>query len=228
MTTFLKREFYAGAFQRARALLLKPKETWPVIADETWSVTALATGYLLIIATAPVLLNGVMAAFRGVGIGQMIPLLIAYIARNVVATLAVGLASAWIAKQLEIEITRDVGLKLVAFSATALFAARLIGAVLSGLPMDLIGYAGFIYLALAGIPLLTTAPAGKGPLLAGALALSLYAAMALLTMLVAPASGGRISAEQALQEGAVMQQGMADQAAAFRCMQGIGHGCGGY
>lgn len=55
---------------RAKNLILKPKEEWPVIAAEATDVKSLFTGYVMILAAIPVI-----AAFIGVTFFVLVPLL---------------------------------------------------------------------------------------------------------------------------------------------------------
>lgn len=55
---------------RAKNLILKPKEEWPVIAAEVTDVKSLFTGYVMIMAAIPVI-----AAFIGVTFFVLVPLL---------------------------------------------------------------------------------------------------------------------------------------------------------
>lgn len=156
--------------QRVQDILLKPKETWPVIAAEAGDVKSIYTNYLVILAAVPA-----VAGFIGMSIFGM-----SFLGATIRTPFFSGLASMVVGFVLSLVMVYVLALianalaptfggeknllnavKLIAYGATA----SMVGGVFSLLPMlSMLGIlAGLysIYLIYTGIPVLMKAPEGK-------------------------------------------------------------------
>jgi hypothetical protein len=187
--------------QRVQDILLKPKETWPVIEAETADVASIYKQYLILLAAIPA-----VAAFIGlsvIGIGgfgfsMRVPLLygLAHMVTSYVLSLAAVFALALIADALAPNFggTRSQiqALKLVAYGCTAGFVGGLAQLIpmLGILGLIALGYS--IYLIYLGAPLLMKVPADKSVgytavlIVCGLVAIIV---MSLVTHLVLPSAG---------------------------------------
>lgn len=66
--------------QRVQDILLKPKETWPVIAAEPGDAKSLFMGYVAVLASIPPLASFVSMALGGLGMYTRVPLLSSLVA----------------------------------------------------------------------------------------------------------------------------------------------------
>ncbi|HEY9096842.1 MAG TPA: Yip1 family protein [Hydrogenophaga sp.] len=156
--------------QRVQDMLLKPKETWPVIAAEGGDVKSVYAGYLVYLAAIPA-----VATFLGMSVFGMslmgatirIPIMsgLGSMVVGFVLSLVMVYALALIANALAPTFGGEKNLlnavKLVAYGATA----GLVGGVFNLLPMlSILGVlAGLysIYLIYTGIPVMMKAPQDK-------------------------------------------------------------------
>ncbi|MEZ5703585.1 MAG: Yip1 family protein [Burkholderiaceae bacterium] len=156
--------------QRVQDMLLKPKETWPVIAAEGGDVKSVYTSYLVYLAAIPA-----VATFLGMSVFGMsflgatirIPIMsgVASMVVGFVLSLVMIYVLALIANALAPTFGGEKNLlnavKLVAYGATA----GLVGGVFNLMPMlSLLGVlAGLysIYLIYTGIPVMMKAPQEK-------------------------------------------------------------------
>jgi len=160
-----------GVIQRARDILLKPKETWDVIAGEAASVQSLYVPYVLILAAiGPIagLIGGQVFGYRFLNVsfhpplgGAIVSALISY-ALTLVAVYVVALVIDALAPTFGGQKNRIQALKVAVYSATAGWVAgifsllptlALLGAVVGGL------YG--LYLLYLGLPRLMKAPEDK-------------------------------------------------------------------
>ncbi len=156
--------------QRVQDLLLKPKDTWPVIANEPASVASIYQNWVLILAAIPAVASSIGLSVLGVGalgfsyrvplftgllqgvIGYGLSLAMVYLVALLVDALAPTFGG-----------TRNflAALKLVAYGCTSAF----VGGIFSLLPslsiLGLLAALYSIYLFYTGLPVLMRNPAEK-------------------------------------------------------------------
>ena len=179
--------------ERVQSILLKPKETWPVIAAEPADAASIYRSYVLILAAIPAIAGFIGWTLVGGGafgmtmrlpiatglvqmvIGYALSLVIVYVLALIVDALAPTFGG-----------TRDriAALKVVAYGSTAGF----VGGVFSLLPslalLGLVAALYSIYLIYTGLPVLMRTPPGK----AGA-----YTAVVIVCAIVAMIVLGAVS-----------------------------------
>ena len=79
--------------QRVQDILLKPKETWPVIAAEPGYAKSLFMGYVAVLASIPPLASFVSMALGGLGMYTRVPLLSSLVASVVAYAVSLGMVS---------------------------------------------------------------------------------------------------------------------------------------
>jgi hypothetical protein len=156
--------------QRVQDILLKPKETWPQIAQETASTASIYNPYVLALAAIPAVAGFIgmsLLGMGGFGFSMRVPVASGLV--NMVAgyamTLAIVWVMAWVVNSLAPTFggSRDAvaALKVVAYASTAAF----VGGVANLVPMlgilALLAAIYSIYLLYLGLPALMKCPPGK-------------------------------------------------------------------
>lgn len=156
--------------QRVQDLLLKPKETWPVIAGEPASVASIYQNWLLILAAIPAVAGFIGMSVIGVGamgFSYRVPLLTGLLQAGI--SFGLSLAMVYLVALLVDALAPTFGgtrnflaaLKLVAYGCTAAF----LGGIFSLLPslsiLGLVAALYSIYLFYTGLPVLMRNPAEK-------------------------------------------------------------------
>ena len=156
--------------QRVQDMLLKPKETWPVIGAETTDIPAIYTKYLVFLAAIPAVATFIGFSVFGIsmlGATIRVPILSGLV--NLVVGFLLSLAMVYvlalIANALAPTFKGEKNLlnafKLIAYGATA----GMVGGIFNLLPalsmLGLIAALYSIYLIYTGIPVLMKAPADK-------------------------------------------------------------------
>jgi len=156
--------------ERVQAILLKPKETWPVIAQEGGDVASIYKNYLVILAAIPAVATFIGLSVVGAGmfgvnfrvpivaglvnmvVGYVLSLVMVY----VLALIANALAPTFAGEKNELN-----AFKLIAYASTA----GMVGGVFSLLPgLSMLGVLASlysIYLIYTGIPTLMKSPQDK-------------------------------------------------------------------
>ncbi|MBC7619635.1 MAG: YIP1 family protein, partial [Candidatus Saccharibacteria bacterium] len=156
--------------ERVQAILLKPKETWPVIAQETDDIPSIYKNYLVILAAIPAVATFIGMSLIGAGmfgvsfrvpfmaglanmvVGYVLTLVMIY----VLALVADALAPTFGGQKNQLN-----AFKLIAFASTA----GLVGGVFNLIPalsmLGLLASLYSIYLIYTGIPTLMKAPEDK-------------------------------------------------------------------
>ena len=156
--------------QRAQSILLRPKETWPVIAGESTDAATLYTGYVAPLAAIPAIARFIgfsLIGFGGFGIGFRVPLVaglvnlvVGYVLSLVVVYLLALLVDA-LAPTFGGTRSRIAALKVVAYASTAGF----VGGIFTLIPalgiLSLIASLYGIYLLYTGLPVLMHCPREK-------------------------------------------------------------------
>lgn len=156
--------------QRVQDILLKPKETWPAIAQEPATVASIYQNWLLIMAAIPAVAAFIGLSIIGVGgfgFGFRIPFMTGLV--HMVLSYALSLGVVFVLSLIVDALAPTFGgtkdpiaaLKVVAYGSTAGF----VGGIFSLLPM--LGVLGIlaglysIYLIYLGLPVLMKSPADK-------------------------------------------------------------------
>ena len=155
---------------RVQSILLRPKETWPVIAAEGGDVASIYTSYILILAAIPAIASFVGLTLIGVGafgVSYRVPILTGLVQMCVgyVLSLVMVFVLALIVNALAPTFggtkNQVQALKLVAYGCTAGF----IGGIFSLIPMlgilGLVAACYSIYLIYTGIAVLMRCPPDK-------------------------------------------------------------------
>ncbi len=156
--------------QRITDILLKPKETWPAIAQEPADVASIYSRYLLFVALIPAVCGFIGLSIVGVGgfgFNIRLPLLTGLV--NMVVSYVLSLALVFLLALVTDALAPSFGgsknqvnaLKLVAYASTAGF----VGGVFSLLPslsmLGLLASLYSVYLVYTGIALLMRCPPEK-------------------------------------------------------------------
>ena len=156
--------------ERVQAILLKPKETWPVIAGEGGDVPSIYKNYLVYLAAIPAVATFIGLSLVGAGafgISFRVPILTGLV--NMVVGFVLSLAMIYVlslianalAPTFKGEKNALNAFKLVAYGSTA----GLVGGVFNLLPslsmLGLLAALYSIYLLYTGIPVLMKAPEDK-------------------------------------------------------------------
>ncbi len=156
--------------QRVQDILLKPKDTWPVIAAEPGDTVSLYKDYLIFLALVPAVAGFIgmsLIGFGGFGFSMRVPLVSGLV--NMVVGYALSLAMVFALGLIANALAPTFGgtkdpvsaLKLVVYGSTAGF----LGGVFSLIPaMGMIGLLASlysIYLIFTGVPVLMKCPPEK-------------------------------------------------------------------
>lgn len=156
--------------ERAKGILLKPKETWTDIEAETASTAGLFTGYLMLLAAIPAVCGFIgmsLIGFSGFGVTVRVPLLAGL--ANMVVSYVLSLVGVFVLALIVDALAPTFGgmksqiqaLKLVVYASTA----ALLGGVFSLLPslsmLGLLAALYSIYLIYTGLPVLMKNPPEK-------------------------------------------------------------------
>lgn len=149
--------------ERIKALMLQPRETWPVIASESATTASLYTGYLMLLALVPALCGFIGMSLVGVGgfgFTFRVPLLAGL--GNMVVSYALSLAGIFVLGLLIDALAPVFGgrkspiqaLKVAVYASTA----ALLGGVFSLIPalavLGLLAAGYSIFLLYTGLPVL--------------------------------------------------------------------------
>lgn len=156
--------------ERAKSILLQPRETWGRIEAESATTASLFTGYLMILAAIPAVCGFIgmsLIGFGGFGFTVRVPLLAGL--ANMVVSYGLSLAGVFVLALIVDALAPTFGgvkssiqaLKLVVYASTA----ALLGGVFSLLPslsmLGLLAALYSIYLIYTGLPVLMKSPAEK-------------------------------------------------------------------
>ena len=153
--------------ERAKNILLQPKQEWPVIDAEQTSVGALYTGYIMPLSAIGPIAAAIGWSLFGYGIFRMaFGMLIKYVIVSYVGGLiwvfVLALITDALAPSFNGQKNQTQALKLIAYSGTAVWVAGILGLIpgLNVLAL-LAGLAYTVYLLFLGLPVLMKAPQDK-------------------------------------------------------------------
>lgn len=136
---------------RAKAILLSPRNEWPVIADESTTVADLYKGYILVLAAIPAVFGFIGMARLGFGVG-LTSLLVSY-AMGLVMVYVMSLIVDALAPTFGGQKNNIQALKVVAYAGTASWVAGVAQIVpFLGILISLAGAVYSIYLLYLGLP----------------------------------------------------------------------------
>lgn len=156
--------------QRVQDVLLKPKDTWPVIAQESADTGSIYGGYLIYLAAIPAIAGFIglsVVGIGGFGINMRIPMMSGLV--NMVVSFVLSLVMVFVLSLIVDALAPTFGgtksgisaLKLVAYGSTAGF----LGGIFSLLPalsiLGLLAALYSIYLIYTGLPVLMKCPPEK-------------------------------------------------------------------
>ncbi len=185
--------------QRVQDILLKPKDTWPVIAAEPGDTVSLYKDYLIFLALVPAVAGFIgmsLIGFGGFGFSMRVPLVSGLV--NMVVGYALSLAMVFALGLIANALAPTFGgtkdpvsaLKLVVYGSTAGF----LGGVFSLIPaMGMIGLLASlysIYLIFTGVPVLMKCPPEKAGAYTAVLIVCGIVAGIILTALSTMFTGG--------------------------------------
>ncbi|WP_156842384.1 Yip1 family protein [Novosphingobium aquimarinum] len=178
---------------RAKAIILKPKEEWPVIAAEPMSQGHIFKSWVLpLAAIGPVasFIGGQVFGYGGFGfsfrpslMSAITSAVLSYVL-TVIGVFVLALIADWLAPKFDGQSNRLNALKLVAFGATASFLAGIFSLVPALGVFGLLGLYS-IYLFYTGAPLLMKVPEAKA---GGYVAVTIICAI-VLSLIIAPIVG---------------------------------------
>jgi hypothetical protein len=156
--------------ERAKKLVLKPKEEWPVIAAETHSVQDLYTKYVMILAAIPAVAAFIGFSFIGVsGFGYSYRVPIASGLAQMVLQYLLSLAAVYVMALIIDALAPSFGgeksfpqaIKVAAFFPTASWLAGVFYLIPALSILAILGGLYSLYLLYLGLPLLMKAPEDK-------------------------------------------------------------------
>ena len=156
--------------ERVQSILLKPKQTWPVIAAESTDAASIYSRYLVILAAIPAIASFIgltLVGVGGFGVSYRVPIgmgLTQMVVRYVVSLVMVfvmALVVDALAPNFGGTKNQVQALKLVAYSCTAAFVGGIFGIIPSLAILSLLASIYSIYLLYTGISVLMRCPAEK-------------------------------------------------------------------
>ena len=156
--------------QRVQDILLKPKETWPVIEAEPTDAATLFKQYVVILAAIPVVASFIGMSLVGVGafgVHVRVPILSGLV--SAVLSYAVSLAMVWVLALIVDALAPSFGgtknplnaLKVVAYSMTPGFVAGVLNLLPALSVLGILAALYGIYLLYIGLPVLMKCPPDK-------------------------------------------------------------------
>lgn len=156
--------------ERVQSILLRPKQTWPVIAAESADVASIYTSYVMILAAIPAIAAFIGLTLIGVGgfglsyhmpiVGGIIRMVVSYVLSLVMvfvlALIVDALAPTFGGSKSQIQ-----ALKLVAYASTAGFVGGIFSLIPSLSILGLLCSLYSIYLIYSGISVLMRCPPDK-------------------------------------------------------------------
>lgn len=156
--------------QRVQDILLKPKDTWPAIAQEPASVGSIYNGYVIYLAAIPAIATFIGLSLIGVGgfgFGFRIPIVAGLV--NMVVGYVLSLVMVFVLALIVDALAPTFGgtknqvaaLKVVAYGSTAGFVGGIFGLLPALSILGLLAALYSIYLIYTGLPVLMRCPPEK-------------------------------------------------------------------
>jgi len=180
--------------QRVQDILLKPKETWPIVAGEGGDTASIYTNYLIYLAAIPAIASFIGLSLIGAGgfgfsvrvpiMSGLVQMVVSYVL-SLVMVFVLALIVDALAPTFNGSKNQISALKLVAYGSTAGFVGGIFGLIPSLSILGLIAGLYSIYLIYTGVPVMMKCPPEK----AGA-----YTAVVVVCGIVAAVILGAVSA----------------------------------
>lgn len=185
--------------QRVQDILLKPKDTWPVIATEPGDATSLYKDYLIYLALVPAVAGFIGMSLFGIGgfgfsirvpiVSGLISMVVGFV-MSLVAVFVLGLIANALAPTFGGTKDPMSALKLVAYGSTAGFLGGIFSLVPQLAILGLLASLYSIYLLFTGVPVLMKCPPEKAMPYTAVLIVCGIVAMVILGALSAVFTGG--------------------------------------
>lgn len=186
----------SGIVARAKAIILKPREEWPVIEGETASISGLYIRYAMILAAIPALAGFIRNAFIGYGamgfhyrpgVGAALSMAISQYVMALVMIALIALIADFLVTRFGGTAHRLNAFKLAIYSATAAWLAGIFAAIPGLSILGLLGLYSF-YLLYTGLPVLMKVPQDKAAVCTAAIAAAAIVLALIAGALLAPVS----------------------------------------
>jgi len=156
--------------QRVKDILLRPKQTWPLIAAEESDITTIYTQYVMILALIPAIAGFIGMSLVGINVGGqtvLVPLfsgvlnmVVSYV-MSLLMIYALALLADRLAPNFSGEKNLVAALKLIAYSSTS----GMVGGLFSLFPgfwfLGFVASLYSLYLLFIGIPVIMKSPREK-------------------------------------------------------------------
>ncbi len=186
--------------QRVQDILLKPKDTWPVIATEPGDAASLYKDYLIYLALVPAVAGFIGMSLFGMGgfgisfrvpiVSGLVTMVVSYV-MSLVAVFVLGLIANALAPTFGGTKDPVSALKLIAYGSTAGFVGGVFSLVPSLSVLGLLASLYSIYLIYTGLPVLMKCPQEKAVPYTAVLIVCGIVAMVILGALSSVFMGGR-------------------------------------
>lgn len=180
--------------QRVQDILLKPKETWPIIAGEGGDTASIYRNYLVFLAAIPAVASFIGLSLIGIGgfgfsmrvpiVSGLVQMVVSFVL-SLVMVFVLALIVDALAPTFNGTKSQISALKLVAYGSTAGFVGGIFGLIPSLSILGLLAGLYSIYLIYTGVPVMMKCPPDK----AGA-----YTAVVIVCGIVAAIILGAVSA----------------------------------
>lgn len=187
-----------GLVERAKAIIMKPKEEWPAIATEEASIASLFTRYAMWLAAIPAIATFVRAIVFGYGslfgvtfrpsIGSALGIALGQYIMALASVAILGLIVDFLAPKFDGTSNRVQAFKLAIYSATAGWLAGAFSAVPGIEILSILGLYAF-YLFYLGAPVLMKVPEDKSVLFTIVVVVIAIIVGAILSAIAGPGSG---------------------------------------
>jgi hypothetical protein len=159
-----------NVIERAKAILLKPAETWPVIAAEPASVASIYREWLVILVAIPAVCKFIGLSVVGVGafgygyrmpiVGGLVSMVVGYVL-GLVGVFLVALIVDALAPTFGGTKNQVAALKVVAYGFTASYVAGVLGILPALGILAIVAAAYSVYVLWLGLPVLMNCPKEK-------------------------------------------------------------------
>ncbi len=185
--------------QRVQDILLKPKDTWPVIATEPGDAASLYKDYLIYLALVPAVAGFIGMSLFGIGgfgfsirvpiVSGLVTMVVGFVL-SLVAVFVLGLIANALAPTFGGTKDPMSALKLVAYGSTAGFVGGIFSLVPQLSILGLLASLYSVYLIFTGVPVLMKCPQEKAVPYTAVLIVCGIVAMVILGALSAVFTGG--------------------------------------
>jgi hypothetical protein len=157
-----------GLIDRVKAILLKPAETWSVIADEPATIGGLYSGYAAILAAIPSTAGFIGGQVFGYGaltfrppfvvalVGAILHYVLSLVGLYIIALIIDALAPSFDGHK-----SRVQAMKAAVYSYTAAWVAGILGLIPAVAPLAFLGGLYSLYLLYLGLPRVMRSPQSK-------------------------------------------------------------------